>query len=135
MITSVSAQIERQMQSAATSNDFSIAVNSEVNKANMTKAELIKAVFSVSSADQKHGLHLQSFKVKIPGQQSISINGNRFGADAIKALADIKSGDQIVVYDGIADTKNSQGPVSIKGPIIVTITDGVPNNRPSIIRD
>ena len=62
-------------------------------------------------------IRVQSFKIKVPGELTIIVNGNTLSAAAKKALSKAGRGDQINIYDIVA-TANG---VPLKKVLPVTI--------------
>ena len=67
----------------------------------MPKSSLSKATISADLIDFDFDLKLKvsSFKVKIPGQSTVIVNGTRFDARAQKALMKARRGDVINIFD------------------------------------
>lgn len=67
----------------------------------MPKSSLSKATIDAALIDFDFDLKLKvsSFKVKIPGQSTVLVNGTRFDARAQKALMKAKRGDVISIFD------------------------------------
>ncbi len=67
----------------------------------MPKSSLTKSTVDAALIDFDFDLKLKvaSFKVKIPGQSTVLVNGTRFDARAQKALMKAKRGDVISIFD------------------------------------
>ncbi|WP_299012147.1 gliding motility protein GldM [uncultured Polaribacter sp.] len=67
----------------------------------MPKASVANTPIGAGLPDFVFDLNLKvnSFKVKVPGQVTVIVNGNRFNAQAKKALSKARRGDVITVYD------------------------------------
>jgi hypothetical protein len=99
---------------------FAVSVNKKVENATMTKDEFRQATFDIYSylpvlAGQAK---LKGFSVKYPGQKEIAIEGNKLSEAAIRGLAQLKSGDQIVIYNMKSD---SYFKIDVLKPMIVTL--------------
>lgn len=67
----------------------------------MPKSSLAKSTIDAALIDFDFDLKLKvsSFKVKIPGQSTVLVNGTRFDARAQKALQKAKRGDVVSIFD------------------------------------
>ena len=76
-------------------------IRNQYGSINMPKSSLAKSSISAALIDFDFDLKLKvsSFKVKIPGQSTVIVNGTRFDARAQKALMKAKRGDVVSVFD------------------------------------
>ena len=74
---------------------------SQTGKVSMPKSSLEKAALSVILPDFVYDLKFKvsSFKVKVPGQGTVRINGSRMNAKAKAAIAKARRGDLIAIFD------------------------------------
>ncbi len=77
------------------------SVRNQYGTVRMPKSGLSNAPISAGLPDFMFDLKLQvnSFKIKVPGQLTIIVNGSRLNAAAKKKLAKAKRGDIINIYD------------------------------------
>ncbi|EGV43539.1 gliding motility protein GldM [Bizionia argentinensis JUB59] len=69
-------------------------------------------------------IQVTSFKVKIPGQPSVNVNGSRLNSQAKNALRKARRGDQISIFDISAQIKGNSS-YKLKGvsPVIVELSN------------
>ena len=98
-------------------------VREEYGTVRMPKSGLINTPIGAGLPDFLFDLNLEvtSFKVKVPGQLAIIVNGTKFTAPAKKALSKARRGDIITIYAIKAVIKNNSSyelkkviPVSIE---------------------
>ena len=67
----------------------------------MPKSSLSKAVVGADLVDFDFDLKLKvnSFKLKVPGQPTVSVRGAKMDAKAVRALSKARTGDQISIFD------------------------------------
>tara|TARA_B110000971_G_scaffold220908_1_gene266012 strand:- start:750 stop:2282 length:1533 start_codon:yes stop_codon:yes gene_type:complete len=68
-------------------------------------------------------LQVTSFKVKVPGELAIIVNGTKFSAAAKKALAKARRGDMINIFDIKAEIKNSSYNLKKVLPVSIELTN------------
>ena len=95
------------------------SVRGQYGTVRMPKSGLSRTPISAGLPDFEFDLTIkvQSFKIKVPGQLTINVNGTTLSAAAKKALAKAKRGDQINIF-GIKATANG---VPIKKVLPVNI--------------
>ncbi|TMM29565.1 gliding motility protein GldM [Polaribacter aestuariivivens] len=95
------------------------SVREQFGVVKMPKSGLSNAPISAGLPDFEFDLKIavQSFKIKVPGELTIIVNGTRLNAAAKKVLSKAKRGDQINIYD-IQATANG---VKLKKVLPVTI--------------
>jgi len=76
-------------------------IRNQYGSINMPKSSLAKSTVAAALIDFDFDLKLKvsSFKVKIPGQSTVIVNGTRFDARAQKALMKAKRGDVVSIFD------------------------------------
>ncbi len=76
-------------------------VRKESGLVRMTKASLGKTTVRVELPDFLFDLEfrIQSFKIKVPGQATITVNGNKLDAQAQTAVNRARVGDMIAIFD------------------------------------
>ncbi|MEI6865583.1 gliding motility protein GldM [Flavicella sp.] len=76
-------------------------IRNQYGSINMPKSSLAKSSIAAALIDFDFDLKLRvsSFKVKIPGQSTIIVNGTRFDARAQSALVKAKRGDIVSIFD------------------------------------
>ena len=76
-------------------------VRKESGLVRMTKASLAKTTVRVELPDFLFDLDfkIQSFKIKVPGQASITVTGNKLNAQAQTAVNRARVGDMIAIFD------------------------------------
>ncbi|MGB0777169.1 MAG: gliding motility protein GldM [Flavobacteriaceae bacterium] len=77
------------------------SVRREVGVVKMPKASLSKATIGAELVDFVFDLKLQTtgFKIKVPGQATVVVNGNKLDGKAQRALTKAKRGDIITIFD------------------------------------
>ncbi len=77
------------------------SVRGQFGTVRMPKSGLANSPISAGLPDFEFDLKIkvQSFKIKVPGQLTIIVNGTKLSAAAKKKLAKAKRGDQINIYD------------------------------------
>ena len=77
------------------------AVRKEMGYVKMPKTTLEKVTISAELPDFDFDLKLNTtgFKVKVPGQSTVIVSGNRMNAQAKKAIAKAKRGDVVAIFD------------------------------------
>ncbi len=95
------------------------SVRNQYGTVRMPKSGLANAPIAAGLPDFEFDLKIsvKSFKVKVPGQLTIIVNGSRLNAAAKKVLAKARRGDQINIYD-IKATANG---VNLKKVLPVSI--------------
>ncbi|WKD85002.1 hypothetical protein KCTC32516_00339 [Polaribacter huanghezhanensis] len=85
------------------------SVRNEFGLVRMPKTSVARAAIGAGLPDFVFDLQLKvtSFKVKVPGQLTVLVNGAAFNAAAKKVLARAKRGDQITIFDIEAVIKNN----------------------------
>lgn len=85
------------------------SVRGEFGLVRMPKTSVARASIGAGLPDFVFDLQLKvnSFKVKVPGQLTVLVNGTAFNAAAKKALARARRGDQITIFDIEAVIKNN----------------------------
>ncbi|CAA0165467.1 gliding motility protein GldM [Tenacibaculum maritimum] len=68
-------------------------------------------------------LNISSFKVKVPGQVTVSVNGTKFNSRAKQALSKARRGDQIVIFDIKANVSGSSYQIKKVLPVSIEITN------------
>lgn len=92
----------------------------------MPKSSLAKVSVGAGLPDFVFDLKLkvQSFKVKVPGQLTVLVNGGQFSAKAKKRLSKARRGDMIVIYDVKATiVGNSSYQLKKVLPVTIEITN------------
>jgi gliding motility-associated protein GldM len=91
----------------------------------MPKSGLADTPVSAGLPDFLFDLDLQvtSFKVKVPGELAIIVNGTKFSAAAKKALAKARRGDMINIFDIQAEIKNSAYKLRKVLPVSIELTN------------
>lgn len=100
---------------------LALIVNSNDEKAEMTRAELGSAVFTIFSYDKNadSGLRLKEFTVKFPEQRAYTVTGNVFNDEARRSLSFLKKGDEVVIFGAVAEIPNNP----VKNAIVITLKD------------
>jgi gliding motility-associated protein GldM len=77
------------------------SVREQFGTVRMPKSGLENAPIAAGLPDFEFDLNIQviSFKVKVPGELTVIVNGSRLNAAAKKALGKARRGDQINIYD------------------------------------
>tara|TARA_R110002124_G_scaffold235776_3_gene401052 strand:- start:10 stop:1545 length:1536 start_codon:yes stop_codon:yes gene_type:complete len=85
------------------------SVREEFGLVRMPKTSVARAAIGAGLPDFVFDLQLKviSFKVKVPGQLTVLVNGTTFNAAAKKALARARRGDQVTIFDIEAVIKNN----------------------------
>jgi hypothetical protein len=85
------------------------SVRNEVGVLRMPKSSLAKATISAQLIDFVFDVNIVTtgFKIKIPGQATVVVNGNRLDSKAQKALSKARRGDIITIFDVKAKLKNN----------------------------
>jgi hypothetical protein len=85
------------------------SVRNEVGVIRMPKSSLAKATISAQLIDFVFDVNIVTtgFKIKIPGQATVVVNGNRLDSKAQKALSKARRGDIITIFDVKAKLKNN----------------------------
>jgi hypothetical protein len=75
----------------------------------MPKSSLSKATISAQLIDFVFDVNIVTtgFKIKIPGQSTVVVNGSRLDSKAQKALSKARRGDIITIFDVKAKLKNN----------------------------
>lgn len=69
-------------------------------------------------------LAVSGFKLKVPGQPTVSVNGNKLDARAKSALKRAKRGDAVQIFDIEAYiTNNKSYKLKKVSPVVVEITN------------
>ncbi|GLB47728.1 GldM family protein [Neptunitalea lumnitzerae] len=88
-------------------------------KANISVGE-VKAIFEDFDFDLPLGV--TSFKVSVPGQASVNVNGSRMDARAKAAIAKARRGDMIQIFDIKAKpTNGSTVRIKTVSPILIEV--------------
>jgi gliding motility-associated protein GldM len=99
------------------------SVRMEYGSLRMPRESLAKATIGAAIPDFEFDLNLviSGFKVKVPGQATVIVNGSRFDDQAQRALDRAKIGDIIIIFDVKAQIQNNSSyklknvlPVSIE---------------------
>jgi gliding motility-associated protein GldM len=100
-------------------------VREEYGTVRMPKSGLANTTIRAGLPDFLFDLDLQvtSFKVKVPGQLAIIVNGTKFNAPAKKALSRARRGDIITIYDIKAVIKNNSYKLKKVIPVSIEITN------------
>lgn len=85
------------------------SVRMEYGALRMPRESLAKATIGAAIPDFEFDLNLviSGFKVKVPGQATIIVNGSRFDDQAQRALERAKIGDIIIIFDVKAQIQNN----------------------------
>ena len=85
------------------------SVRGEFGVVRMPKTSVARAAIGAGLPDFVFDLNLRvtSFKVKVPGQLTVLVNGTAFNAAAKKVLAGARRGDQITIFDIEAVIENN----------------------------
>ncbi len=85
------------------------SIRNEVGVIRMPKSSLAKATISAQLLDFVFDVNIVTtgFKIKIPGQATVVVNGNRLDSKAQKALSKARRGDIITIFDVKAKLKNN----------------------------
>lgn len=77
------------------------AVRGEYGMIKMPKSTLQKATISSMLPDFVFDLKIQTtgFSVKVPGQPTVKVRGNKFDASAIRVLNKARRGDVVIIFD------------------------------------
>ncbi|QMU66094.1 MAG: gliding motility protein GldM [Flavobacteriaceae bacterium] len=98
-------------------NDFGVVPMPKTSVNNVTiGAELPDFVFDLQ-------LDVLSFVVKVPGQLSVRVTGNRFNAKAKREIAKARRGDVITIYDIKAVESKKRTPIKKVLPVSIEITN------------
>ncbi|NVJ89676.1 MAG: gliding motility protein GldM [Flavobacteriaceae bacterium] len=91
----------------------------------MPKSGLSNAPIAAGLPDFEFDLKLQvtSFKIKVPGQLTIIVNGSALNAAAKRALSKAKRGDIINIYDIQANVVNSSYKLKRVLPVSIELTN------------
>lgn len=129
---SVSAKLA-DGNTSRTSSDFRIkdipaamgTVRGQYGTVRMPKSGLANTPIGAGLPDFLFDLNLQvtSFKVKVPNQLAIIVNGTRFNAAAKKALSKAKRGDMINIFDIKAVIKNNSYKLKKVLPVNIELTN------------
>jgi hypothetical protein len=85
------------------------SIRNEVGVIRMPKSSLSKATISAQLIDFVFDVNIVTtgFKIKIPGQSTVVVNGSRLDSKAQKALSKARRGDIITIFDVKAKLKNN----------------------------
>lgn len=85
------------------------SVRMEYGALRMPRESLAKATIGAAIPDFEFDLNLviSGFKVKVPGQATVIVNGTRFDDQAQRALERAKIGDIIIIFDVKAQIQNN----------------------------
>ena len=101
------------------------SIRKQTGNISMPKASLAKATVGVILPDFVFDLTLRttSFKVKVPGQATVIVNGSRMNAKASSAIAKARRGDMVNIFDIKSKLVGSASGYRIKkaSPVIVEI--------------
>jgi gliding motility-associated protein GldM len=100
-------------------------VREQYGTVRMPKSGLANTPVGAGLPDFLFDLDLQvtSFKVKVPGELAIIVNGTKFSAAAKKALAKARRGDMINIFDIKAEIKNSSYKLKKVLPVSIELTN------------
>ena len=100
-------------------------VREQYGTVRMPKSGLANTPVGAGLPDFLFDLDLQvtSFKVKVPGELAIIVNGTKFSAAAKKALAKARRGDMINIFDIKAEIKNSSYNLKKVLPVSIELTN------------
>jgi len=101
------------------------SVRGQYGTVRMPKSGLVNTSVGAGLPDFLFDLNLQvtSFKVKVPGQLAIIVNGTRFNAAAKKALSKARRGDMINIFDIKAEIKNNSYKLKKVLPVNIELTN------------
>lgn len=129
---SVSAKLA-DGKTTTTSTDFRVkdipaamgSVRGQFGTVRMPKSGLANTPIGAGLPDFLFDLDLQvtSFKVKVPGQLAIIVNGTQFNAAAKKALSKAKRGDMINIFDIKAQIKGNTYKLKQVLPVSIELTN------------
>lgn len=101
------------------------AIRNQTGSISMPKASLQKATVGVVLPDFVFDLTLRttSFKVKVPGQATVIVNGGRMDSKASRAISKARRGDQVSIFDIKSSLVGSASGYRIKdaAPVLVEI--------------
>jgi hypothetical protein len=100
-------------------------VRGQYGTVQMPKSGLANTPIGAGLPDFLFDLDLQvtSFKVKVPGQLAVIVNGTRFDRAAKKALSKSRRGDIITIYDIKARIKNNSYQLNKVIPVSIELTN------------
>jgi gliding motility-associated protein GldM len=121
-------------QKISTNSEFRIkdiprptgSVRGETGSVKMGKQNLEISTVGAMLEDFDFDLNLQvkGFKFKVPGQPTVSVNGNKLDSRAKAALRRAKRGDAVQIFDVQAEiTNNRSYKLKKVSPVIVEITN------------
>ncbi|CAZ95206.1 gliding motility protein GldM [Zobellia galactanivorans] len=102
------------------------SVSKQTGSAKMPRANMEIATIGAMLEDFDFDLNLavSGFKFKVPGQPTVSVNGNRLNANAKSALKRAKRGDAVQIFDIQAYiTNNKSYKLKKVSPVVVEITN------------
>jgi len=101
------------------------SVRNQYGIVRMPKSGLSNAPIAAGLPDFEFDLKLQvtSFKIKVPGQLTIIVNGSTLNANAKRALSKAKRGDIINIYDIQANVVNSSYKLKRVLPVSIELTN------------
>ncbi|PIF00973.1 MAG: gliding motility protein GldM [Maribacter sp.] len=102
------------------------AIRGETGSTKMPRKNLEIATVSALLEDFDFDLNLKvsGFKFKVPGQPTVSVNGNKLNSRAKSALKRAKRGDAVQIFDVNAYITNNKGYKLKKvSPVVVEITN------------
>jgi gliding motility-associated protein GldM len=101
------------------------SVRGQYGTVRMPKSGLVNTSVGAGLPDFLFDLNLQvtSFKVKVPGQLAIIVNGTKFNAAAKKALSKARRGDMINIFDIKAEIKNNSYKLKKVLPVNIELTN------------
>ncbi|CAM4101793.1 gliding motility protein GldM [Zobellia roscoffensis] len=121
-------------QSVSSKSEFRIkdiprpagSVSKQTGSAKMPRSNMEIATIGAMLEDFDFDLNLKvsGFKFKVPGQPTVSVNGNKLNANAKSALKRAKRGDAVQIFDVQAYiTNNKSYKLKKVSPVVVEITN------------
>ena len=97
-------------------------VRKESGLVKMPKASLEKTTVRVELPDFLFDLEfsVKSFKIKVPGQATITVTGNKLNAQAVTAVKKARVGDMIAIFD-VKSTMVGNSTYNVKDAMPVNI--------------
>ncbi|WP_276165291.1 gliding motility protein GldM [Zobellia alginiliquefaciens] len=102
------------------------SVSKQTGSAKMPRSNMEIATIGAMLEDFDFDLNLKvsGFKFKVPGQPTVSVNGNKLNANAKSALKRAKRGDAVQIFDVQAYiTNNKSYKLKKVSPVVVEITN------------
>ncbi len=97
------------------STDIEGTVNGEKGHVTMLKTTLRQAKIGAIRTKDNQSFDVTSFKIKVPGQLTVYVEGNTFSEEAIRTIDKAKSGQRITIFDikAVDKSGNRMGRVKV----------------------